>query len=108
MSNLNNQPEIPTTPINKNNVSPARCFLGSLISGGLSLGLYHLTYSIAANFASRPVTSSNMLVIKISSAVRTLVMGVSALGTFIFGFVAIGLIALALQLIVQNVRRTTN
>jgi hypothetical protein len=107
MSNANSESETSSTSIHKNNVTSARCLLGSLISGGFALGLYHLTYAIATNFASHPVTSSKMIVVRISSAVRTLVIGVSALGTFIFGFVALGLIALALQLALQKKQPTS-
>jgi hypothetical protein len=42
------------------------------------------------------------MVQRIGAAVRSLVLGVAALGTFIFGFVALGLILLSLQLIFQG------
>lgn len=82
--------------------TPLKCFVGSGIAGSLAIALYSLTSSIAHTFATKPVTSTNQLVIRISAAVRTLVVGMASLGTFIFGFVALGLILLAIQLTIQN------
>lgn len=83
-------------------VTPLRCFLGSGIAGSLAIALYSLTSSIAHTFATKPVTSSNQLVVRISAAVRTLVVGMASLGTFIFGFVALGLVLLAIQLTIKS------
>ena len=96
-----------TTPIEaeKKDVTPLRCLVGSLMAGSLATGLYALTYAIASTFAKKPITSDNLLVIKIGSAVRTLVVGVASMATFIFGFVAIGLILLAIQLIIQGFQK---
>ena len=55
--------------------------------------------AIATTFATKPIHSDNQLVVNIGSAVRTLVVGVVALGTGIFGLVAVGLLALAVQLL---------
>ncbi len=82
-------------------VTPLRCLLGATISGALAYGIYLLTKAIAITFATKPILSDNLFVQRIGSAVRTLVLGVASLGTFIFGFVAIGLILLALQLSLQ-------
>jgi Protein of unknown function (DUF3082) len=82
--------------------TPLRCVTGAVMSGGMGYGLSLIMIAIATNFANRPVHSSNPLVINITSAVRTLVVGVFALGTGIFGIVAIGLLALAVQLLVQQ------
>ncbi|MGH2415634.1 MAG: DUF3082 domain-containing protein, partial [Microcystaceae cyanobacterium] len=79
-------------------VTPLRCLLGSVISGAFAIALYSLTHSIAQTFAAKPVTSNNEIVIRIATAVRTLVVVMTALGTFIFGLVAVGLILLAIQL----------
>ncbi|MBD2415615.1 MAG: DUF3082 domain-containing protein [Desmonostoc geniculatum HA4340-LM1] len=82
--------------------TPLRSIIGAVISGGMAFAMYSLMISIATNFASKPLHSINPLVIKITSAVRTLVVGVVALGSGIFGIVAIGLLALTLQLLVQQ------
>ncbi|MCJ8281782.1 MAG: DUF3082 domain-containing protein [Rivularia sp. ALOHA_DT_140] len=92
-SEENSQPEEPT---------PLRCITGAMICGGLGFAMYKLMVSIATTFANKPVTSDNPMVISISSAVRTLVVGVVALGTGIFGIVGIGLLALAIQLVVKQ------
>jgi hypothetical protein len=87
---------------NDQKVTPLRCLLGSVLSGSLAIAMYFLTYSIAHTFATKPITSTSQLAIRISAAVRTLVVGVASLGTFIFGFVTLGLILLAIQLTIQS------
>lgn len=84
--------------------TPVRCLVGSLISGSFAFGLYSLTYSIAQSFAAKPIISQNQVVMRIASAVRTLVVGMAALGTGIFTLVAIGLILLAIQLSIQSLK----
>ncbi len=86
----------------KQKVTPIRCRIGSGISGSLAIALYSLTAAIIHSFATKPLTSNKVLVLKIGSLVRTLVMGVASLGTFIFAFVAFGLILLAIQLTFQQ------
>ncbi len=86
--------------------TPANCLVGSLISGSLGYALYTLTASIIHSFATKPLSSSNPLVLRIGSLVRTLVMGVASLGTFVFFFVAFGLILLAIQLLLQGEQET--
>ncbi len=85
--------------------SPLRCLTGAVISGGMGFAGYSLMIAIATNFATKPIHSINPLVVKISSAVRTLVVGVVALGSGIFGIVAIGLLALGVQLLVQQLTK---
>lgn len=86
-------------------VSPLRCLTGALISGGVGFALYSLTAAIAQTFASKPIHSNNPAVINIASAVRTLVVGITALGAGIFGVVTVGLVALAIQLTVQQLTK---
>lgn len=64
--------------------------------------LYVLTMSISQNFASKPVHSDNMTVIRIGVAVRTLVVGMSALATGVFALAAVGLMLLGLQILIQK------
>ncbi|NET51629.1 MAG: DUF3082 domain-containing protein, partial [Merismopedia sp. SIO2A8] len=71
---------------NQSSVTPLRCFTGALISAPLAFALYALTLSISQTFAAKPLTSSSTMAIRISIMVRTLVMGMSALGTAIFAF----------------------
>ncbi|MBE9124864.1 MULTISPECIES: DUF3082 domain-containing protein [unclassified Coleofasciculus] len=83
---------------------PLRCLSAAFISGGFATALYFLTRSIAQTFANKPLPSSNMTAINISIAVRTLVVGISTLATAVFGIVAVGLVALAIQVSVQRLK----
>jgi hypothetical protein len=85
--------------------SPVRCLSGAVISGGIASALYSLTAAIAQNFAAKPVHSDNPAVINIAVAVRTLVVGMAALATGIFGLVALGLVALAIQISIQRITK---
>lgn len=94
-------------PNTNQNPSPLRCLSGALIAGGLAIALYSLTVSIAQTFAAKPIHSDNPIVVNIGTAVRTLVVGVSTLATCLFGLVAIGLVALAVQVFFQLTQRPT-
>ncbi|MBD2203809.1 DUF3082 domain-containing protein [Calothrix sp. FACHB-1219] len=86
--------------------SPVRCVSGAIVSGGLGYAIYSVMIAIATNFASKPIHSDNQLVLRLTSAVRTLVVGLFALGSGIFGLVAVGLLALALQLLLQKFKKS--
>lgn len=88
--------------------TPLRSITGAAVSAGLGYLLYSIMIAIATNFAQRPIRSDNPLVINLTSAVRTLVVGLVALGTTIFGIVAVGLSALAVQLLVQQFTKPKN
>jgi hypothetical protein len=94
-----------TSPQQQPTSSPLRCFTGSLISGGMGYAMYNVVVSIAAKFASKPIHSDNEIVVRITVAVRTLIVGVFGLGMGIFGLVAIGLFALGIQLGIQKFRK---
>jgi hypothetical protein len=81
--------------------SPVRCLGGSIVAGGLAFALYSLTASIAQAFATHPITG-NLTSQRIGAAVRTLVVGLSALGTGIFSFAALGLLGLGIQLLIRR------
>ncbi|MCS6815349.1 MAG: DUF3082 domain-containing protein [Cyanobacteria bacterium] len=81
-----------------------RCLSGAAIAAVFALGLYGLTSAIAQAFASHPLPTTNVTAQNISVAVRTLVIGISTLGTGIFAITALGLLGLALQLIIQRLR----
>ncbi|MEG3849606.1 DUF3082 domain-containing protein [Microcoleus sp. herbarium19] len=91
-------------------VSPApptvlRCATGSLMAGGFAAAMGALTLSIAQTFANKPIHSDNVTVINIAAAVRTLVMGIVALGGGVFAFASVGLMLLALQLLIQKLTK---
>ena len=97
-----------TPPSDQEKVTPLRCLLGSAIAGALGFGVYSLTKAIAISFARTTINSDNPMVIRIASAVRTLVLGVASLGTFVFAFVAFGLILLAIQLVVKGISKKSS
>jgi hypothetical protein len=68
----------------------------------MAVACYFLTASIAQTFANKPVISDNMAVVNIASAVRTLVVGLSALATGVFTLASLGLMALAVQILIQQ------
>ncbi|MEO0541807.1 MAG: DUF3082 domain-containing protein, partial [Cyanobacteria bacterium P01_A01_bin.105] len=83
---------------------PLRCFTGAFVAGSLGVVMYRMTLAIATTFANKPVTSDNPTVISLSSAVRTLVTGMIALGAGVFGVAALGLLLLGLQSLLQRLR----
>jgi hypothetical protein len=84
-------------PPEPNLPSPLRCLTGSLIAGVMSFALYTLTSNIATTFATRPMAQKTTMAANIAAAVRTLVIGSTALGAAVFGIIAVGLVALAIQ-----------
>jgi hypothetical protein len=82
--------------------SPVRCIGGSIVAGAIAVVLYRLTSSIAIAFASKPLHTDNFTTQRISAAVRTLIIGLSSLGTGIFALAAFGLFALGIQLLLQR------
>lgn len=86
--------------------TPLRCLTGALISGGFAVLLYRLTIAIASTYAAKPIATANPFAANIASAVRTLVTGMTALATGIFAFATLGLMALAVQLLVQRLTRS--
>lgn len=100
-----NEPNPAKQPVTEKQTTPMRCFTGAFISGGLAYAAYNLMIAIATNFASKPLHSDNQIVIRISIAVRTLVVGIITLGTGVFAFVTLGLLVLGLQLAVQSLTK---
>lgn len=93
---------IPTEAASEKQVTPWRCFVGSVVSGGLSYAIYLLFNSISQTYAAKPLVMNSALALRLSVAVRTLVTGIVALGASVFAFVAIGLFLLGIQLLVQR------
>lgn len=87
--------------------SPAKvlkCFSGALMAATIALLAYRLMMAIAVSFAQKPLLSDNPTVINLTAAVRTLVVGMVALGAGVFGIAALGLFLLGLQLLWQRLR----
>lgn len=102
MANLTPPPKKSSASDTQPLPGPFRCFSGALIAGSLSFACYKLTMSIATTFAAKPIHSDSTVVLNIASAVRTLVVGVVALGAGVFGFAAFGLLALGVQVAIQR------
>jgi hypothetical protein len=81
-----------------------KCFSGSFMAGTIALLAYRLMVGIATTFAAKPIVSDNPAVMNIAAAVRTLVVGMVALGAGVFGMAALGLFLLGLQLLWQRLR----
>jgi hypothetical protein len=99
------QPTQPIAPPTKSSFvqpHPWQCLIGSVTASGIALVLYNLTTAIAAIFANQKSHSSNLIVQRITAAVRTMFVGMSALGTGIFALAALGLLGLGLQLLFQK------
>jgi hypothetical protein len=95
--NKNSAGETPPTPL--------RCFTGALISGAIAFLLYLLNQSIVQGLAAKPLPTANVTATNIAVAVRTLVVGLSTLATAIFAIATLGLIALGIQLLIQQLRQ---
>lgn len=103
MTDLNPTPNTPS--LTPEQPSVLRCITGSLVSSALAAAGYLLTSSIAQSFANKPIHSDNVAVVNISSAVRTLVVGISTMATGIFALVSLGLMALGLKILIQQLSK---
>ncbi|MGG6294795.1 DUF3082 domain-containing protein [Leptolyngbya sp. AN02str] len=97
----------PTTTSGEVPPTPLRCLTGAAISAPITAAAYFLTTSIHQTFAAKPLVSDNMLALRLSALVRTLVLGVSTLATITFAIATLGLIGLAIQLMVQSGRNSS-
>jgi hypothetical protein len=82
--------------------TPLRCLTGASIAGAIAFAMYRLTLAIANTFAAKPLSLTNPLAARIGALVRSIVVGISTMGTMVFGVVTLGLTALAIQLIIQR------
>lgn len=105
MTNSPTRTETSTTP-QETPLGPGRCLVGALIAGAIAFGCYEMTAAIASTFAAKPITSDNFTVQRIAAAVRTLVVGITSLGTGVFGLATFGLLGLAIQLAVRGGKTT--
>ncbi len=100
MTDQNQTVSTPQTDLKK--VHPLRCLTGALTAGGFAFVLYLLTASVAQTLAQTPIRSGNEYAMRIAAAVRTLVIGMCALGTGVFAIASLGLLALMVQIIIQR------
>lgn len=102
MTNSSPPPETPETQPSM--PSPFRCVAGSIVAGGIAFAFYGLTGSIAQSFANHPIHTDNRITLNIAAAVRTLTVGMAALGTGVFALASLGLFALGIQLLIQKTK----
>ncbi len=104
MTNSNPTPDPETSPARSFEVppTPGRCFRGAFIAGGLAVAMYGLTRSIVHVLEGVPLPTKSVVAANIAVAVRTLIVGVSALGTAIFAIATLGLMALGIQLLLKQ------
>lgn len=93
-----------TTPPEATLPSPLKCLTGALIAGTMSIAMYTMTSKIATTFATKPMVQKTNMAVNIAAALRTLIVGSTALGTVTCGIIAIGLIGLAIQVAVSKPR----
>lgn len=83
------------------NLTPGRCWTGSLTASGLGFATYLLTQAIARSFAAKPPTG-NDLALQIAATVRTLVLGLSVMVTGFLALISVGLILLGFQILLKK------
>lgn len=86
----------------KEKITPFRCFTGGSISGGLAVAAYLLTKSVVLTYVNMPIKFNNQIAANIASTVRTLIMGLTTMATFLFLMVTIGLFALGIKLFIEE------
>lgn len=108
MTNPTPEPNQDTQPTQKQEEEtlpgPLRSLSATLIAGGCAIAFYFLTSSIAQSFASKAITSTNTTAIRISIAIRTLVVGLSTLATTLFSFIACGLLVVTIYASIQQIK----
>ncbi len=87
---------------NQEKITPFRCFTGASISAGLAVAAYLLTKSVILTYSTIPIKFNNQMATSIASTVRTLIMGITTMATFLFVMVTVGLVALGIKLIIDN------
>ncbi|HEY9302626.1 MAG TPA: DUF3082 domain-containing protein [Phormidium sp.] len=103
----NQKPNSSATETNSNPPSILSCVIGSIVAATMAIGCFFTNSSIAQYFVDRPVHSANYLVVNITVAVRTLIIGISTLATGVFSLIALGLLALAIQVTIQQFKQQT-
>ena len=77
--------------INEPKKGPLSFLTGSITSFILFIALYKLSIAISIYFSIHKPTNNSEIVQNISSSLNTLIIGLSFLATFSFGFIGLGL-----------------
>ena len=76
---------------NETEKGPLSFFSGSITSFLLFFAFYKLSIAISIYFSTHKPTNDSEIVQNISSSLNTLIIGLSFLATFSFGFIGLGL-----------------
>ena len=87
LEKLSKKKATPATP----SKGPLNFLIGSVTSFLFSYFLYWLSQKITIYFYSHKPSNSSEIVLKISSSINTLIIGLSFLATFSFAFIGLGL-----------------
>ena len=85
------EPQAPVPATEERRKGPLSFLSGALTSGLLCLLCLRLSKGLALYFALHPATASSRLGQSIATGLKTLLVGMSFLATFSFGFIALGL-----------------
>ena len=80
-----------TVIVNETKKGPLSFLTGSLTSFVLFVAFYKLSIAISIYFSIHKPTNDSEIVQNISSSLNTLIIGLSFLATFSFGFIGLGL-----------------
>tara|TARA_B100000900_G_scaffold351486_1_gene318615 strand:- start:69 stop:392 length:324 start_codon:yes stop_codon:yes gene_type:complete len=77
--------------VNETEKGPLSFLTGSITSFILFIAFYKLSIAISIYFSTHKPTNDSEIVQNISSSLNTLIIGLSFLATFSFGFIGLGL-----------------
>ena len=97
MEQENNNNKLETEIIDKNEKGPLSFLTGSITSFILFIAFYKLSIAISIYFSTHKPTNNSEIVQNISSSLNTLIIGLSFLATFSFGFIGLGLLIVFLR-----------
>ena len=83
--------------VNQTEKGPLSFLIGSITSFTLFIAFYKLSIAISIYFSTHKPTNNSEIVQNISSSLNTLIIGLSFLATFTFGFIGLGLFIVFLR-----------
>ena len=86
-----------TELLNEKEKGPVSFLTGSITSLILFMAFYKLSIAISIYFSTHKPTNNSEIVQNISSSLNTLIIGLSFLATFSFGFIGLGLFIVFLR-----------
>ena len=87
---------------------PLSFLSGALTAGLLSWLCFGLSRKMALYYVLHPPHYSSSIAQSIATALKTLIVGMSCLATFSFGFIALGLALVFVRSVVQTVTRAAS